>query len=93
MTECRQATSPCALAFREIAVQYATLNERQAAMESRLEAISKAVVGNGDPKDSLVARMERLESSADTMRRCGDRFWKVFGVAVAVASVIVAALK
>lgn len=93
MTECKQVQGPCARAFREIAVQYATLNERQAGIDGRLEAISKAVIGNGNPKDSLVARMERIESSAETMRRCGDRFWKVFGLVVAVASVIVAALK
>jgi hypothetical protein len=93
MSGCTQLQPACGRAFQDIAVQYATLAERTAAMDTRLEAISKAVIGNGNPKDSLLARMERVESSAEVTRRAGERFWKVFGLVVAVASVVVAALK
>lgn len=90
---CGRINPACAHAFQEIVVQYATLNERYAAMDSRLAGISKAVIGNGNTHDSLACRVERLESSAATAERCGDRFWKVFGVGAAVAAVVVAILK
>jgi len=83
----------CSQAFREIAAQGARLSEGQEALGAKLDAVSKAVLGNGTTKDSLLARMNRLESSAETVQRCGDRFWKVFGILTAVAAVVVAICK
>ena len=79
----------CAHAFQSIAVQYAQLNERWSAMDRKLTDLSKAVVGNGTTRGSLAARVERLEAAAETAGKVGDRFWKIFGVAAAVAAVIV----
>lgn len=90
---CQQMPAECVHAFQEMAVHYARLNECYESLDAKLQAVSKAVVGNGSPKDSLVARMERLESSAETGQRYGDRFWKVFGVLAAVTAVIVAIIR
>ena len=83
----------CAQAFREIFVQYAQLHERLGGMDQRLVAVAKAVMGDGRPRDSLLGRMERLESAAETTGRCGDRLWKILSVAAALAAVLVAILK
>jgi hypothetical protein len=83
----------CSQAFREIAAQGARLSEGQEGLGAKLDAVSKAVLGNGATKDSLLARMNRLESSAETVQRYGDRFWKIFGILTAVVAVVVAIFK
>ncbi|MCD6304543.1 MAG: hypothetical protein J7M21_06240 [Planctomycetes bacterium] len=80
----------CSEAFREIATQIGRLGKGQEALGAKLDAVSKAVLGNGITRDSLLARVERIESSAETVRYRADRFWKVFGVLTAVAAVLVA---
>ena len=85
--------SACAQAFQEITLHYARLNERYAAMDEKLDDISQAVRGNGYRRDSLLARVERLETG-DAMRRgCSDRFWRVFGVLAAAGAVGIAAIQ
>ena len=90
---CREIQAACAHTFREVVVACAQLTERLGAMDRRLEGIAKAVVGNGDPHGSLLARVERLEAAAVTQARCSDRFWKFLAVAASVAAVIVAVVK
>ena len=83
----------CSEAFRQIATQIGRLGEGQEALGAKLDAVSKAVLGNGTTRDSLLARVERIESSAQAIRNRADRFWKVFGVLTAVAAVVVAIFK
>lgn len=83
----------CSEAFRKIAAQMGRLDEGQEALGAKLDAVSKAVLGNGTTRDSLLARVERIESSAQSIRNRADRFWRVFGVLTAVAAVLVAILK
>lgn len=85
----------CWEAFRQIAAQIGRLGEGQEALGAKLDAVSKAVLGlgNGTTRDSLLARVERIESSAQAVRNRADRFWKVFGVLTAVAAVLVAIFK
>ena len=90
---CREIHAACAHTFREVVVACAQLTERLEAVDRRLEGIARAVVGNGSPRDSLLARVERLEAVATTQARCTDRFWKVLAVAASVAAVVVAMLK
>jgi len=90
---CTEIHAACAHTFREIVVSCAQLTERLDAIDRRLEGVAKAVVGNGSPRDSLLARVERLESAAATQARCADRFWKVLAVAASLAAVVVAVLK
>ena len=90
---CGEIHAACAHTFREIVVACARLTERLEAIDRRLEGVAKAVVGNGSPRDSLLARVERLESAAVTQARCSDRFWKVLAVAASLAAVVVAIVK
>ncbi len=90
---CTEVRAACAHTFREVLVSSAKLGERLEAIDRRLEGVAKAVVGNGSTRDSLVARVERLESAAVTQARCADRFWKVLAVAASLASVGVALLR
>ena len=83
----------CSEVFRQIATQVGRLGEGQEALGAKLDAVSKAVLGNGTIRDSLLARAERIESSAKAVRNRADRFWKVFGVLTAVAAVLVAIFK
>ena len=83
----------CIQTFREISAQCARLAEGQGALGAKIDAVSRAVLGNGSTKDSLAARVERIESASETVRQCGDRFWKVFAVLVALASLVIAILK
>lgn len=86
MTDHCQTIHPaCAHAFHEIALNTAQLDERTAAMDEKLDAISKAVLGNGDPHRSLAARVERLEAAS-------VRTWKVIGLCAAIVAAIVAVL-
>jgi hypothetical protein len=90
---CSEIHEACAHTFREVVVACAQLTERLQAVDRRLEGIARAVVGNGDPHDSLLARVERLESAERIQARSSDRFWKVLAVAASVAAVIVAIVK
>ena len=81
---CERIQPACAHAFREIALNAAKLDERTAAMDEKLDAISKAVLGNGDPHHSLAARIERLEAAS-------VRTWKVVGLCAAVVAALMAA--
>jgi len=83
---------PCVEAFQRITVQCARLSEGQAALSAKLDAVGKAVLGDGAPKDSLLDRVAGLEASAETARRCGDRFWKVLAVLAAVAAAVIVAV-
>jgi hypothetical protein len=90
---CPDIHAACAHTFREMLVASAQLAERLEGIDRRLESIARAVVGNGSTRDSLLARVERLEAAALTQARCSDRYWKVLAVAASVAAVIVAILK
>jgi hypothetical protein len=90
---CTDIHAACESTFREIVVACARLTERVEAMDRRVESVAKAVVGNGSPRDSLLARVERLEASAATRAGCADRFWKVLAVVASVAAVVVAILR
>ena len=90
---CQDIHPACAHAFQEIVAHYARLNERTESMEQKLDGISRAVVGNGNPHSSLASRVERLESTTEAAGRCRDRFWKVLAVLTAIAAVIVAITK
>jgi hypothetical protein len=83
----------CARAFENLSSQQARLGEGQQMLAAKLDAVSRAVLGDGASRESLLARMERLESSTDTARQCGDRFWRVFAVLIALVSVVIAVLK
>lgn len=86
MTDCREKVhSVCAHAFHEIAVNAAQLDERTIGMDEKLDAIGKAVLGNGDPHHSLASRVERLEAAS-------VRTWKVVGVCAVIVASIVAVL-
>lgn len=71
----------CAHAFQDIAVHYARLSERQVAMDEKLDAISEAVLGNGDPARSILARLQRAETVL-----------KIIGAALLAIPAVVAAL-
>lgn len=58
-----------------------------------LGQIRKAVLGNGNPKDSLASRVTALEATADEQGRGRDRFWKVASVGIAALAVLIACLK
>lgn len=90
---CTDIHAACAHTFREIVVSCAQLTERLEAIDRRLEGVARAVVGNGSTRDSLLARVERLEATAVIQARCTDRFWKVLAVAASAAAVVVAILK
>jgi len=92
-TDSRQILPACANTFQTLAVNYTRLDERWAAMDRKLTDLSKAVIGNGMPGGSLVARVERIEAGQDETRRLSEKFWKVFGVAAALAAVVVAIFK
>ena len=47
-------------------------------IEAKLDAISKAVLGNGNPKDSIASRITRLET-----------FWKLGVIVLALATLCV----
>jgi hypothetical protein len=83
----------CSETLRQITAQCATLHEGQEALGAKLDVVSKAVLGNGTIRDSLVARVVRLESASETVRQCGDRFWRVFAILVALASAVIAFFK
>jgi hypothetical protein len=91
--DCEDIRSACAHVFQEIAVACAQLTERLEGIDRRLEGVAKAVVGNGSTRDSLLARVERLESADAVKARSSDRFWKVLAVATSAAAVLVAILK
>ncbi|HUU59871.1 MAG TPA: hypothetical protein VMZ50_10025 [Phycisphaerae bacterium] len=91
--KCEHIQSACSHAFQEISSHYARLNERYAAMDEKLDNISKAVLGNGRTRDSLLARVERIEAAGDTRQKCGDRFWKVLGVLCALGAAVIAIFK
>ncbi|HUT60829.1 MAG TPA: hypothetical protein VNA25_23530 [Phycisphaerae bacterium] len=90
---CNDIHPACAHAFGEIVAHYARLNERTESMERKLDGISRAVVGNGSPHESLASRVERLEAAAEAAGHCRERFWKVLAVLTAVAAVVVAIVK
>lgn len=81
---CPNIQPACAHAFHEIALSSAQLSERSAAMDEKLDDLCQAVLGNGNPHDSLCSRVERLEAAS-------ARTWKVVGVCAVVLAALVAA--
>ena len=91
--ECQQIQPACAHTFQEITGHYYALHQATVQLQRDVSAVRKAVVGDGSVRDSLAARVERLEAVADTQQQVGDKFWKIFGVAAAGAAVVVAFIK
>ncbi len=91
-SECQQIQPACAHTFQEITGHYYALHQTTVQLQRDISAVRKAVVGDGN-RDSLAARVEHLEAVSDTKQQVGDKFWKIFGVAAAVAAVVVAVIK
>ena len=88
--DCQQIHPACAHAFQEIVGHCGELKQATSQLREDVGAMRKAVVGNGDTHGSLLARMERIEAGANTQLQMSDKFWKIFGVAAAIAAVAVA---
>lgn len=87
---CQRIPVTCSRAFQQIEGRLGELGKGQENLGDKLDGIALAVTGNGNPKESLQSRVERLECSAATVHKCTDRFWRVLAVLASVISVAVA---
>ena len=60
-------------------------------IEAKLDRLCEAVVGNGDPADSLASRVARLEASREAERQSTDRSWKVIAVLASLLALAISA--
>ena len=82
----------CASALKEIACHQATVDQQLTDIKTNVAKISTAVLGNGNPKNSLSSRVTALETTSKIIRRSGDRFLKIMTVVASVAAVVVAVI-
>ncbi len=66
-------------------------NQRLARIESKLDRLCEAVVGNGDPADSLASRIVRLEATREAEKQTTDRSWKVIAVIASLLALAISA--
>ena len=59
-------------------------DDKAGRMESKLDKISTAVVGNGKEDRSLLSRMQAVEQNASTHKRWFERWWHVIVIIVAI---------
>lgn len=69
---------------RECAATFAKMETALDGLHDDVKAIREAVVGNGDPAGSLVARVAALEARRSGERQAADRAWRVVAVVAAV---------
>ena len=67
------------------------LHQRLARMEHKLDRLCEAVVGNGDPADSLASRIVRMEATREAERQTTDRSWKVIAVVASLLALAISA--
>ncbi len=60
-------------------------------MEAKLDRLCEAVVGDGDPADSLASRVARLEAARQAERQTTDRSWKVLAVIASLLALAISA--
>lgn len=58
-------------------------------MHAKLDGISKAVIGNGDTKDSLIGRVASLEGRSTGTSQA----WIVVGIVAAIAAAIIGIIR
>lgn len=62
-----------------------------ARIEIKLDRLCEAVLGNGDPAESLASRVARLEASQETERQTADRSWKVIAIIASLLAAVISA--
>jgi len=77
-------------AVKDIAVRHAEMGEHLKGMDEKLDNIGKAVLGNGDTKNSLTSRVTALETTHTNAQQHGDRWWKIASVVIAGVAVLIA---
>lgn len=60
-------------------------------IETKLDRLCQAVLGNGDPKNSLASRVTRLEATGEAERQTTDRGWKAIAILASVLAVAISA--
>ena len=81
----------CARELGQLTSEVSNVKAGQDRQGRMLDEIHLALVGNGRP--GLVTRVTLLEQVAGAAEKRSDKFWKIFGVIMALVSVIVAIVK
>jgi len=71
--------------------RFAASGRRLERIERKLDRLCEAVVGNGDPADSLASRLARLEAAGEAARRTADLSWKIIAVVASLLAVAISA--
>ena len=83
---CDRMREACHVTFEALLRGVKEIKEDQA-------KLFKAVLGNGDPSNSISSRLTRVETQVTEGRGARDRFWKAASVGIACVAVLIAWLK
>ena len=71
--------------------RFDNIHQRLSRMDGKLDRLCEAVLGNGDPGDSLASRIARIETAGEVRRQTADRSWKVIAVIASLLALAISA--